>query len=401
MSGISTTAMNHSDTEPSLESLIERSSELKRALVDFACGPRFERHLTTFMLEAAGPDGALDESEAVGIIDRFALQHRLANGKTVLGQFLASRPDLSAADRDMLRGWHDPVEGFFEIRGKDRTAIVLLNLLDDLEYRTYSNMGPAAFRRLPKGGFLYARLVPISPVPGAWLVSGYMSAFPKSHAAQIAKAALELATTQPELVFRNPDKIEQGWKQMREDRAAFIEFFGGDELVLPPAEAEKRLDAYYRHRQQAALAAHPKGRKPRHVPDTDALAVEFPPDFADADTIGLIYDEFDGLNFYNDYGMLRELFVDPALATDKRYSDVLRGYLASDTVGPLPIHRVALAHPRTADAVFRKVLRKPGFTWADHGEALLRRRKPWYYEREPRPGVSVIGTRLQELIALR
>jgi hypothetical protein len=117
--------MNHSDAEPSLESLIERSAELKRALVDFAGAPQFERHLMPFMLEAAGPEGELDDSEAVGIIDRFALQYRLPNGKTVLEQFLASRSDLSAADRDMVRGWHDPVEGLFEIRSKDQTAIVL------------------------------------------------------------------------------------------------------------------------------------------------------------------------------------------------------------------------------------------------------------------------------------
>ena len=398
---VMTTGTNHSDVEPSLESLIERSSELKRALVDFACGPRFKRHLTPFMLEAAGPDGELDESEAVGIIDRFALQRRLPNGKSVLEQFLASRPDLSTVDRDMVRGWHDPVEGLFEIRRKDRTALVLLNLLDDLEYRTYSNMGPNAFRPLPKGGFLYARLVPITPVPGAWLVSGYMSSFPKSGAALIAQTALELATTRPELVFRNPEKIELGWRQMREDRTAFMEFFGGDELVLSTAEAGERLNAYYRHRQEAALAAHPNRRKPRHVPGIDVPAFDFPAEFADAGTVGVIYDEVDGLNFYNDYGMLRELFADPALAADKRYSDVLRGYLDADTIGPLPIRRTVIAHPETADAVFRKVLRKPGFTWADHGEALLRRRKAWYYEREPRPGFSVIGTRLQELTALR
>jgi hypothetical protein len=396
-----TTAMNHSDAEPSLESLIERSAELKRALVDFACGPRFERQLGTFMLDAAGPERELNESETVGIIDRFALQHRLPNGKTVLDQFLSGRPDLSAAERDMLRGWRDPVEGFFEIRGRDRAAIVLLNLLDDLEYRTYSNMGPDAFRRLPKSGFLYARLVPVSPVPGAWLVSGYMSTYPKSGGAQIAQVALELATTQPQLVFRNPDKIEQGWKQMRADRAAFIEFFGGDELVLPPAEAAERLDAYHRHRQQAALAALPKRRKPRSVPGPDLPAFEFPADLAYADTIGVIFDEIDGLNFYPDYGLLRELFADPALAVDKRYSEALRGYLGSDSIQPLPLRRLAVAHPETADAVFRKVLRKPGFTWAEHGEALLRRRKPWYYEHEPRPGVSVIGARLAELAALR
>jgi hypothetical protein len=140
------------------------------------------------MLEAAGPEGELSEGEAIGIIDRFTLQHRLPNGKTALDQFLATRPDLTAADREMLRGWGDPTEGIFEILGKDRDAIVLLNLIDDLEYRTYSNVGPSAFARLPKGGFVHARLVPIRPLPGAWLVSGTLAGYPKSSAAQIAQA---------------------------------------------------------------------------------------------------------------------------------------------------------------------------------------------------------------------
>ena len=42
-------------------------------------------------------------------------------------------------------------------------------------------------------------------------------------------------------------------------------------------------------------------------------------------------------------------------------------------------------------------LRRRDFTWTEHGEALMRRRKAWYYQREPRPGVSVIGNRLLEL----
>jgi hypothetical protein len=384
--------------EPSLASLIERSAELKRALVDFALSPRFERHLEQFMLEAADPFKELSKGEAIGVIDRFALQHCLPNAKTALDQFVAGRPDLTAADREMLRGWRDPVEGIFEIGRKDRDSVVLLNLLDDLEYRTYSNMGPAAFRPLPKGGFLYARLVPIRPVPGAWLVSGSMSAYRKSGAAHLAQVALELATKQPELVYRNPEKIEQGWTQMRADRAAFVEFFGGDELILPPAEAEERISAYYRHRQEAALARQPARTRPRNLPGVDVSAFELSPQLADADTIGIIYDETDGLNFYNEYGMLRALFADPALAAGKRYADVLRGYLRSETIGPLPFRRLAAAHPDTVDAVFRKVLRKPNFTWAEHGEALMRRRKPWYYEREPRPGISVIGARLSELV---
>ncbi len=52
--------------------------------------------------------------------------------------------------------------------------------------------------------------------------------------------------------------------------------------------------------------------------------------------------------------------------------------LRAETIGPLPFRRLAAAHPETVDAVFRKVLRKPNFTWAEHGDALLRRRKRWY-----------------------
>jgi hypothetical protein len=76
---------------------------------------------------------------------------------------------------------------------------------------------------------------------------------------------------------------------------------------------------------------------------------------------------------------------------------VLRGYLRSETIAPLPLQHLAAACPDTVDAVFRKILRKRDFTWAEHGQALMRRRKAWYYRRVPRPGVSVIGARLLEL----
>ena len=87
---------------------------------------------------------------------------------------------------------------------------MLLNLVDDLEYRTYSNIGPAAFRPLPKHGFVYARLVPIGPVPDAWLVSGSMRAYHKSDAAQVAQAALELATRCPSWCIAIPGKWSRG-----------------------------------------------------------------------------------------------------------------------------------------------------------------------------------------------
>ncbi|MFI6447247.1 hypothetical protein [Kitasatospora sp. NPDC050543] len=388
-----------SKDEASLRGLIERSAELKGELVVFAQSARFDRWLTPLLLEAAGPERRLDEGEAIRIIDNFILRYRLPDGATVVDRFVAGRRDLSEADRAMLLGWRDPVEGVFEIQRKDGDAVVLLNLVDDLEYRTYSNVGRAAFRGVSKGGFLLTCLVPVHSTEGAWLISGAMSSYPKSSATEIARAALQLATSQPELVFRNPEKIEQGWESMRVDRAAFVEFCGSDELVLPPAKVEERLNAYYRHRHEAVVAERPDRARGRRLPGIDLPAFELPQALAGSDTVGVIYDEVDGLNFYADYGMLRDLFAEPALAGRRQYQDVLRAYLREESIAPLPIRRLAAAHPVTVDAVFRKLLRKPGFTWGEHGEELLRRRKPWYYAQEPRPGVSVVGERLSELAA--
>ncbi|TDU05338.1 hypothetical protein EDD99_3847 [Streptomyces sp. 846.5] len=383
----------------SLADLIEHSADLKGELVAFSQSARFDRWLTPLLLEAAGPERRLDEGEAIRIIDRFILRYRLPDGATVVDRFVSSRQNLSDADREMLLGWRDPVEGIFEIGRKDGDGLVLLNLVDDLEYRTYSNVGPGAFRGMSRGGFLLTCLVPVPSADGAWLISGAMSSYPKSSATEIARAALQLATSQPELVFRNPEKIEQGWQRMREDRAAFVEFCGFDELVLPPAEAEDRLNAYYRHRQEAALAGRRERARGRRLPGLDFPAFELSRDLADSDTVGVIYDEVDGLNFYPDYGLLRDLFANPALPGRRLHQNLLRTYLREESIAPLPIRRLAAAYPATVDTVFRKVLRNPGFTWGEHGEALLRRHKPWYYEHDPRPGVSVIGERLSELAA--
>jgi hypothetical protein len=143
--------------EPSLSDLIERSAELKGELVAFAQSARFDRWLTPLLLEAAGSGRRLDERTAVRITDHFILSYRLPGGSTVVDRFEAGRKDLTAADREMLLGWRDPVEGIFEVERKEGDAVVLLNLVDDLEYRTYSNAGRAAFRGVAGGpGFTWS-----------------------------------------------------------------------------------------------------------------------------------------------------------------------------------------------------------------------------------------------------
>jgi hypothetical protein len=47
-----------------------------------------------------------------------------------------------------------------------------------------------------------------------------------------------------------------------------------------------------------------------------------------------------------------------ALHSTGATSDVLRGYLRAEMIGPLPLLPPGAAHPQTADPVFRKILAK-------------------------------------------
>jgi hypothetical protein len=314
-----------------------------------------------------------------------------AGGLTVVDRFLAARRDLDRTDRELLRGWRDDaVRGVFEVRAAGSPLITTMNLVDDLEYRVHA--GPPV--QVSAGMFLVGTLLPVTAGPGAWLASGTETAYPASAAWQVARTAIEMATREPELVFRNLEKVKQGWEHMRKDREEFLAFFGADELVFPTAQAEGRLNAYYRRRRDALLAA--RGRH-RQVSDSGETTFVMPPGFFEFATVGIIYDETDGFIVVPEYGMLRDMFANPALAADREHADVLRAYLREDSIPPLPLRRMAVAYPQNADAVFRRVLGNRNFTWRQHGEGLLRKRKPGYYEDDPLPGVAVLSDRVLEL----
>ena len=94
--------MRQGGEESSLAFLIERSAELKRDLVRFAQSPRFERWLVPAMLEAADSDGELDEAELIGVIDRFALQHRLRAKRAVAWSLAQRQPDARLVPNSIL-----------------------------------------------------------------------------------------------------------------------------------------------------------------------------------------------------------------------------------------------------------------------------------------------------------
>jgi hypothetical protein len=316
-----------------------------------------------------------------------------AGGLAAAAAFAAGQRGLTRADRDLVLDWAgNSVRGVFEVRGAARDGrVTALSLVDDLDYQVY--------RLAPGGGpserrFFAGTLLPLADDDSAWLAAGDETWYPAADARPVARLAIDLATREPELVFRNEDKAAQGWAYMRRDRAEFVAFFGRDELVLPTAEAEGRLNAYYKMRRDSARAA--RGRH-RAVNDAGETTFVLPDGFFEFDTVGIIYDELDGFVVVPEYGMLRALFADPSLAADPEHANVLRAYLREDSIPPLPLRRMAAAYPGNVDAVYRRVLGNRSFSWRQNGSGLLRKRKPGYYAAEPTPGVAVLSDRVLAL----
>ena len=300
----------------------------------------------------------------------------------------------------MMLGWRDVVEGCFEVRRCDGEAVELHNLLDDLAYRVYSNMGRRAFSRLRRGMFVICRIVPVHPATDAWLISGHITAFPKSARRQLAQVAVQQVTAHPELLRRNPAMLRRAWEVQAEHRTDFIALVGSDLVVLPPHEAEETLCEHYRRLRRKA-AAKLKGKARKRAETTGPTPEEvgrLPDELREADSVALIYDKIEGLTYYRDFGRLDALFADPALARDRTNLAQLREYLHDESVSPLAIRRLVQRHPDGADLVFGTLLRKPGFSWSRDGEKLLRRDKKPFFDCEPTPTISIIGERLAELL---
>ena len=96
--------------------LLRRTGDLKGGLVAFFQQPRYDRAASSFLAEYGNGLEDADEQRWMLLWDCFVLEHRLANGRTMVEQFVEARPDLPEVEREMVLGWRDVVQGPFEVQ---------------------------------------------------------------------------------------------------------------------------------------------------------------------------------------------------------------------------------------------------------------------------------------------
>jgi hypothetical protein len=380
--------------------LVKRSGPLKADLVAFGQSQRFARELRAAYTERFGAAEPRSQGDYINFLDRFVLEHRTRDGRTIVEQFVASRPELPEAERAMLLCWTDVVEGIFEVERHDGAAAIMVNLVDELTYRVQSNLGPTVLKQLTPETILWARVVPLG---SDWLLSGALNPAPPQERHEMCRAAAQLANTCPAAVFRNPDKLALGWKLHHRMREHFIDFFGADLAIVTGHELADRLDAFCNyHTTRIRAAQHPAPDPPptaanAHTPDDDQPSpipkTPIPSDLEQAKTVGVMFDEVEGLLLLPEYRLVQEVFADPALVVGHRYREAVSGYLRSQSIPPVVLRQLAEQDPDLASKVFARLLRKPRFTWQRDGESLLRRYKVRFFDRTPLPGVTPLSHR--------
>jgi hypothetical protein len=352
--------------------LMERAGDLKGELMEFAMSPRFGRAVEKAIF-AAFPGGVVnDEAVFSAALESFIYTQHLESGQTVVEIFAEG---FSGESQALLLSWSDYVQGVFESKepyGVD--GVIALNHIDELTYRIRSNMGHEGVEHLTPGTVMIGGIVPVGE---DWMISGASMAFPAEDAHAALAGVRQLQMKNPTMVFRNPEKLAQARKLQSEQRESFVDLYGSDLIVVPGSEVEQKMLAFYRHDYERA------GNKGGPWTEPNLPNLGFAPD----DVVGIIFDEEDDLSFYREFDVAQEAFADPALIIRQRYRDVVTNYLRGNDVTPVPLRRLAAQDPDKASQVFRKLLKKPNFSWERDGEALLRKHKPDWFASPPLPRV--------------
>ncbi len=359
-------------------------------MIEFSRKPWYEQAFREVASAHLGEERVIGEGKLIDILDRLVLQHRLRNGQTIVEQFVASRSDLPAPERDMLLGWRDVVEGIFEVVRRDGDVLIVTNLVDELTYRVRSNMGGEVFRVLRPRSYMVARFVPMG---SEWLVSGVIHPIARSGRKVAYAVAAELAMTCPEMLFRNPSLLERGWELQRSDRERFVRFFGTDMVLMPGTELAERMRQYAAFSRREVLAQL-AAQKSASLANRPLVEIDFPPDLVKSGTVAVIYDETEGLAFFGGFGEFERAFTEPTLLDQRRYRQRVLDYLDDDSVSPLPFRRMADRDPTRASEVLRRVLGRKSFDWQRDGEKLMRQRKRSFFDRAPLPRILPISARL-------
>ncbi|MEH2459243.1 hypothetical protein [Nostoc sp.] len=225
-----------------MDVILERSHQLKQALVDFVLDAEGElaQALETYAA-AQSRRGSGDSTQQDLIIDSFLTAGKVGD-KSPLELFIESHPDLEESDRSLINSWHHSFIGLFAITNILPDGFELTNWLTNKRYIVKPNNTQTlqAISRLKPGEILLTRISPVTD--SYWMFSGPYTIMGKLGKPKLAVAIGNFKENYKTNLYSDaPDLLEEAWQSVVQYHQQFVDFFGTDEITLSGYQLNKKI----------------------------------------------------------------------------------------------------------------------------------------------------------------
>ncbi|WP_414756590.1 hypothetical protein [Anabaena sp. CCY 9910] len=392
-----------------MDEILERSHELKQALMDFVLDAEGDiaQALETYAAERLRR-GSGDNTQQDLTIDSFLIEGKVGD-ESPLDLFIASQVNLSESDRHLLNSWHRSFMGLFAISQILPDGWELLNWLTNKSYIVKPNNSQTlqAIERLKLGEILLTRISPVTD--NYWTFSSPYTLLGKLGKPKLAVAIGNFKENYKHHLYSDaPDVLEAAWNSVYQYHQDFIDFFGSDEITLPGYQLNKKIAEFQELITEKRLAdlgidqtkslselAIEAGVQEEDiqaaVKETGADAklvsqilnnksgntkmvmpkVDLPAELKKAEQVTAISHPRWGQMFLPTYNKFQTLLSTEDWQSVDGAEKLVRYYLENKNINAFIWHRLAEQYPSSLEKVLQIVLQRPNFKISNDLDAIL------------------------------
>jgi len=223
-----------------VDEILEKSHQLKQALVDFVLDAEGELATALEIYAAEQSRRKHGDNQQDLIVDTFLTEGKVGD-KTPIDLFIESQPDLTKSDRELLINWRRSFMGLFAVVEVLSDGFQLQNWLTTKNYIVKPN-NPQTIKELSRckeGDILLAQIAPITDY---WTFFSACTMLGKLGKPKLAVAIGNFKDNYKHSLYGDaPELLQQAWQSVAQYHQQFIEFFGSDEVTMPGYQLNKKV----------------------------------------------------------------------------------------------------------------------------------------------------------------
>ncbi len=394
-----------------MDAILERSHELKQALVDFVLDAEGElaEALETYAAEHLRR-GSGDSSQQDLIIDSFLVEGKVGD-KSPLELFIENRQDLSESNGILLKNWHRSFIGLFAISNILPDGFEFTNWLTDKHYivKPSDIQTLEKLSRLKVGEILLTHIFPINN-------SDWMFSSPYTIMGKLGKPKLAVAIGNFKENYKNnlysdaPELLEEAWQSVEQYHQQFLDFFGSDEITLPGYQLNKKIAEFQELITEKRLAeagidsskslaemAEEAGVREEEIQtaakevgaDSNVVSqifkdnkstgktkmvmpkVDLPAELRKAEQVTALSHPRWGQMFLPTYSRMQAILSEEDGQNIEGNEKLIRHYLEDKSINAFIWHRLAQKYPIQLEKLLQDFLQRPEFNLANDLDSLL------------------------------